>query len=73
MTSTLQPLDVGVNAELKRRARRKWVQDKAGGKENADTLSRAVERINEGYHQLPTSAITGAFSKAVPSLAASSQ
>jgi hypothetical protein len=69
MTSTLQPLDVGVNGELKRRAREKWVQDKAAGKENADTLSRAAQRMNEAYHELPASTFTNAFNKAVPSLA----
>ena len=68
MTHVLQPLDVGVNAELKRRAREKWVQDKAEGKENADTLSRAAQRINEAYRDLPTSTITGAFKKALPTV-----
>ena len=69
MTHILQPLDVGVNAELKRRARKKWVEDKAEGKENADTLSRAAQRINEAYEEVPIEVITKAFTKAVPSLA----
>ena len=61
MTHILQPLDVGVFGPLKRRAREKWVEDKAEGKENADTLSRAVERINEAYHELPSKTITTAW------------
>jgi hypothetical protein len=69
LTHLLQPLDVGVNGELKRRAREKWVEDKAAGKENADTLGRAAERMNEAYHELPPSIITKAFNKAVPILA----
>jgi hypothetical protein len=69
MTHLLQPLDVGVNGVLKGRAREKWVEDKAAGKENADTLSRAAERMNEAYHELPRSTITSAFNKAVPILA----
>ena len=69
MTHTLQPLDVGVNAELKRRARENnWVQDKAEGKENADTLARAAQRLNEACHELPTSTITSALKKALPSI-----
>jgi hypothetical protein len=67
-TSTLQPLDVGVNGQLKARARKKWVADKVSGKENADTLGRAVGRMNEAYHETPASTLTSSFTKAVSSL-----
>jgi len=67
-TSVLQPLDVSVNGEIKQRARRKWVKDKQSGRENSDTLTRAVERVNDAYHAVPSAHITSSFSKAVPAL-----
>ena len=69
LTHLAQPLNVGVNGVLKRRAREMWVRDKATGKENADTLGRAAERTNDAYQELPASTITKAFEKAVPTLA----
>ena len=68
MTHTLQPLDVGVNGVQKRVAREKWMHDRVEGKENADALPRAVQRIDEAYNELPASTITSAFKKALPTV-----
>ena len=67
-TSTLQPLDVGINGPIKKAARKQWTRDKRDGKENADTLGRAAERVDDAVRSLPAPVITAAFSKAVPSL-----
>ena len=44
------------------------IDDKAEGKENADTLSRAAARMNEAYEEMPKDHIVRAWEKAVPTL-----
>jgi hypothetical protein len=65
-TAELQPLDVGVNGEIKSRARARWVRDKQTGRVGTDTLTRAVERINDAAHTVAPSTIASSFSRAVP-------
>ena len=63
-TGELQPLDVSINGEVKARARREYVQDKQEGRADADTLGRAVHRINNAYRAVKPAHIASSFKQA---------
>ncbi|HVW99748.1 MAG TPA: hypothetical protein VHA52_04785 [Candidatus Babeliaceae bacterium] len=67
-TSHAQPLDVSVNSRIKQKARKKWVQDKEERPEEADTLSRAAQRVDMALADIPKETVRDSFDKAVPML-----
>jgi DDE superfamily endonuclease len=67
-TAHLQPLDVSVNSQIKQKARKSWVKDKEERPLQADTLSRAAERVDVALRDIPKQSIKESFDKAVPVL-----
>ena len=71
MTHALQPLDIGVNRELRQRARREWITQQIEGKENEDPGGAAATRLNNAMHAVKSKTITHAWdasAKYVPEL-----
>lgn len=52
-TATLQPIDVGINGIIKKKARQEWVEDKQNPENHPDTLTAAVMRIDHAYNNIP--------------------
>ena len=50
MTHVLQPLDVGVNAHVRRSAAKQYIADQHTGKENSDPNGEAATRISNALH-----------------------
>ena len=65
MTPVLQPLDIGVNAQLRNKASKKYVaQQRDGDKENRDPLSAAATRMHDALAEVDAKHITKSFDAA---------
>ena len=66
-SSTLHPSAWEIGWPVEKAVRKQWTRDKRDGKEDADTLGRAAERVDDAVRSPSRTHITAAFSKAVPS------
>ena len=64
MTSTIQPLDIGVNRVIERSARQQWLAEQSGGKENRIPGGAAAQRLNSGLKGIKPATVTEAFDAA---------
>ena len=63
-TSTLQPLDVGVNGPMLKARQRIWLQERIRRPGVGDTYQAAVERTQQAYDAMSKALVRGAFRKA---------
>ena len=64
MTHALQPLDIGVNAQLRNKASKKYVKEQRENKENRDPLGAAATRMHDALNALDNKHITRSFQAA---------